>query len=614
MAQGPRPGHAIPSWPSRSSMPEELPDARGGDAPERWHLGRVCGPRWICAEECAFRVWAPHGDGVRVQIDVGEGEMREVPMTREGDFWEATCAAKPGCRYRVALGSSWNDCFQAEGAELKRRDPCARECDFNSEWCVLHPPVCPPPPFTAPKFNELILYEIHLGSWVPAEDEGKAFRASADRLGYVAELGFNCVQLMPTTEFGGIWGYNSRQLLAVHGPWGRAADLHYFVEKAHGHGLAVLFDIVLNHGSSKRNVLWNWDGFGPDNCGGIYFEGEKDTPWGKRFAFHKAEVQDYLRHTCRTWIEEYGVDGLRFDSVHNMPWWLLQLLTKQLKEHYPDKILIAEITPENPSVVNDAGFHSCWLHATHFDSIKMMKKCDGGDDGGKRIKMLKNMVAPHGFPSVGGVHSVLGSHDQVGDRHNGSQDGHGTHRYYVSRLGGRGNWHARAQCRAWFAFQNCCRGLPMTFMGSETLQEGWWHVDPQHRFDWALAEGGDPHAADMKRLVTASNKLRLACPALVQDNVRFVHEDACNTVLAFMRWTEECAILCIMHLGEGQWERSDYGVGTGWGGGRTWQLVFNSQAGDFGGWDGSGSSEVRSDDSGKIFINIPKWSCLVYKS
>ena len=38
------------------------------------------------------------------------------------------------------------------------------------------------------------------------------------------------------------------------------------------------------------------------------------------------------------------------------------------------------------------------------------------------------MVAPHGFGNIGGVHSLLGSHDQIGDRHNGKQDGHGTHR------------------------------------------------------------------------------------------------------------------------------------------------------------------------------------------
>ncbi|CAE7483754.1 treZ [Symbiodinium natans] len=586
-----------------------------GDADPRWQLANACGPRWISAEVCAFRVWAPHGEDVAVELQDSEGgDAKEVRLTREGDFWSGEAPCKPGDRYRIAMGSNWNDCFHQEGARLLRRDPCARECDFNSAWCILHPPVTPPPSFAAPTFNELILYELHIGSFVSEADEKRAFAATAEKLEHVASLGFNCIQFMPTAEFGGIWGYNSRQLLAAHGPWGSAADMHAMVQRAHGLGMAVLFDVVLNHGSSKMNVLWNWDGYGPDNCGGIYFEGEKDTPWGKRFAFHKAEVQDYLKQSCRTWFEEYGVDGLRFDSVHNMPWWLLQQLTFEIKAHYPDKILIAEITPENPKVLHDAGFHSCWLHATHFDSVKIMKGSDGGDDPNKRLSMLKNMVAPHGFGNIGGVHSLLGSHDQIGDRHNGKQDGHGTHRYYVSRLGGKGNWHARAQCRAWFGFQNCCKGLPMTFMGTENLQEDWWHVDKHHRLNWGLLEGGDPHTAEMRAFVTASNKLRLSCEPLTRDEVKFVHEDGGSTVLAFMRWTQETAALCIVHLAESQWESDGYGVSTGWGGGRTWKLALNSQAKEFGGWDGSATPEAKADDSGKIMVNIPKWSMLVYVS
>lgn len=55
---------------------------------------------------------------------------------------------------------------------------------------------------------------------------------------------------MPTAEFGGIWGYNSRQLLATHGPWGSAQDMRAMVLRAHELGMAVLFDVVLNHGLS----------------------------------------------------------------------------------------------------------------------------------------------------------------------------------------------------------------------------------------------------------------------------------------------------------------------------------------------------------------------------
>ncbi|CAE8623228.1 unnamed protein product [Polarella glacialis] len=103
------------------------------------------------------------------------------------------------------------------------------------------------------------------------------------------------------------------------------------------------------------------------------------------------------------------------DLLRWRPWWLLQQVTCELK------------------VVTDAGFHSCWLHATHFDSLKAMQGEGGRTD---RMAMLKNMVAPHNFGNIGGVHSVLGSHDQIGDRHGGKQDGQGTHRYFVSRFGG----------------------------------------------------------------------------------------------------------------------------------------------------------------------------------
>lgn len=584
-----------------------------GDVPPRWQIQHSAGPTWTSATECQFRVWAPHGEAVVVELQGESGANMEIALSREGDFWTGSGKCAPGMKYRIAMGSSWNDCFPQEGARLFRRDPCARECDFESNWCILHAPIVAPKPFVAPKFNELIIYELHIGSFVAADSEHKAFAETSAKLAHIATLGFNCVQLMPTAEFGGIWGYNSRQLLAAHGPWGTAEELKEMVEKAHSLGIAVLFDLVLNHGSAKKNVLWNWDGYGPDKNGGIYFEGQADTPWGKRFAWQKPEVQDYLKQACRTCIEEYGADGLRFDSVHNMPWWLLQQLTHGIKEHYPEKILIAEITPENPKVISDGGFHSCWLHASHFDSVKLMTKSDGGGEPSKRTAMLKNMLSPHGFPNIGGVHSILGSHDQIGDRSDGKQD-NGKHRYYVSRLGGRGNWHARAQCRAWFAFQNCCKGLPMTFMGTETLQEGWWHVDQHHRFNWQLTSGADAHAAEMMRLVAASNRVRLSSPGMLNEELRVVHEDCESCILACVRWAGDQASLCIAHFGEAQWDRADYGLATGWGGGRRWRLTLNSQGAEFGGWPGSASEEVEANDDGRILINIPKWSLLVYTS
>ena len=57
---------------------------------------------------------------------------------------------------------------------------------------------------------------MHVGSFTP---EG-TFVAAAARLSHVAGLGFTAIQLMPITEHSDAWGYNPRQLLSVHGPYG----------------------------------------------------------------------------------------------------------------------------------------------------------------------------------------------------------------------------------------------------------------------------------------------------------------------------------------------------------------------------------------------------------
>ncbi|HYA88691.1 MAG TPA: alpha amylase C-terminal domain-containing protein, partial [Nitrospirota bacterium] len=378
----------------------------------------------------------------------------------------------------------------------------------------------------------------------------------------------------------------------------------------------VIIDLVLNHGAAKLNSLWNWDGYGPHNCGGIYFEGERDTPWGRRFAFHKQEVKEYLKAACRMWLEEYNVDGLRFDSVHNMPWNLLQEMTYDIRQHYPGKIMIAEITPDNSAVVTSAGFDSSWVHSAHFDSLKIMFGHEGGNHPVTRLNLLKSIVAmPHGFHNpCSGINSVLGSHDQCGDRHGGRQDG-GCHRYYISRMGGRNNWHGRAQVRMWYALQTMGRGLPMIFMGTEILQDGWWHVDDEHRFCWRLVDEHDILAGQMSDCVRDANRLRLSDSAFSSGHIRFVHEDTRNTVLGWLRWSEGqgSVFLCVANLSEGEWLSNDYALNTGWGEGR-WQQVFNSQAAPYGGWDGSWSEgELPSDQEGKIRINLSKWSVSVYK-
>ncbi len=71
----------------------------------------------------------------------------------------------------------------------------------------------------------------------------------------------------------------------------RAQDLRAFVDAAHAAGLSVIIDVVLHHGAPEGNALWEYDGWGPDNNGGIFHEGAPDTEWGRQLAFWKREVR-----------------------------------------------------------------------------------------------------------------------------------------------------------------------------------------------------------------------------------------------------------------------------------------------------------------------------------
>ncbi len=80
------------------------------------------------------------------------------------------------------------------------------------------------------------IYEMHIGTFT---NEG-TFAAAADKLPHIAELGFSCIELMPTTEYGGSWGYNPRACMSIHPHYGNPDDFRKFIDQAHSLGIAVV--------------------------------------------------------------------------------------------------------------------------------------------------------------------------------------------------------------------------------------------------------------------------------------------------------------------------------------------------------------------------------------
>ena len=586
----------------------------------------------LFGDVCSFRVWAPNAIAVSVCI-WREERMAQVALAPEpsnSSYWSVDVAGVvAGQPYQFSIINKGGDSTNPGGI-LTRVDAYARQVesaednargivvDWQQQWSE----------FATPKFADLIIYEAHVGSFAGLNDHLNisTYATFADfetKLGYIRELGFNALQLLPTEQVDGIdgEGYGATNLFAPHNGYGTPAQLRSLVDAAHRHGLAVIFDVVYHHAASSHNHYWQYDGNTTDG-GGIYFEDPfhyepaRDED-GRSFAHWKSEVQNFFLDHARMLLNEYRGDGLRFDMAHTLTWECTQHIITGLRENldWRDKYFIAEWTSEQQDrwgkVIRELGFNAVWGMSDPFAFIRAV-------NGENTIDQLKSFIGWTGFDRPWNfVRYLLGSHDRIADSQSGGQH---ENRYFVELCGGRDNWYARAKARLGWALNVAMPGTPMLFMGSECHHWGYWWPNPdgnlatsEHRFDWAIA--GDPIGISMRNLVKDINWVRWHNPALRSDTLQFIHEDLTNTVLAFKRWHEGGNIVVVVvNLSDRQWQEHDYGIYLGGETGQ-WSEIFNSQSPQYDGWNDSGNYEIhfQVQSDGKLYINLPKWSVLIFR-
>jgi maltooligosyltrehalose trehalohydrolase len=157
-------------------------------------------------------------------------------------------------------------------------------------------------------WEECILYELHVGTFT---EEG-TFSAAMQRLDWLVDIGVTAVELMPVADFPGgrNWGYDGVLLFAPDSTYGRPDEFKALVDAAHARGIMVLLDVVYNHFGPDGNYL---PAYSP------VFTDRHKTPWGAAVNYD-AEGSDVVRQfvveNAFYWIEEFHLDGLRFDAVH----------------------------------------------------------------------------------------------------------------------------------------------------------------------------------------------------------------------------------------------------------------------------------------------------------
>src|SRR5271168_1472968 len=264
----------------------------------------------------SFRVWAPHAQFVSVIGTFNNWDKRTNPMTNEGDgYWfQHIENAKAGDEYRYFLK---NGAF-----EVTRIDPYAREVTNSVGNAIVHDPAFEwGGDFTLPPVNELVVYEMHVGTF--GEGNGNAvrtFQAATEKLDYLKRLGINLIEIMPVSTFAGerSWGYNPSNLFAVERNYGGPVALKEFVKAAHQLGIGVLIDVVYNHFGPSDLDLWQFDGWSENGKGGIYFYNDwrSETPWGEtRPDYGRKEVRQFIHDHVMMWLEDFRMDGVRMDAT-----------------------------------------------------------------------------------------------------------------------------------------------------------------------------------------------------------------------------------------------------------------------------------------------------------
>jgi len=278
----------------------------------------------ITGDGIRFRLWAPDADTVSLTLQDG----RQIAMSMESSGWFGltTTEAAAGTRYRYRIGNSFYP------------DPASRR---QPEGALGLSAVVDPQAFDwtdtawqGVPWPQAVIYELHPGAFSEAGD----FDGVAEHLDHLVDLGVTLIELMPVADCPGRWnwGYDGVLPFAPTERYGGPEGMKRLVDACHRRGLGVLLDVVYNHFGPSGNFLHAY--------AGKFFTEKHKTPWGAAINFDdagSANVRLFFIENALYWLEEFHLDGLRFDAVHaikddSLPPFL-DALGDRVRTSFPDR-------------------------------------------------------------------------------------------------------------------------------------------------------------------------------------------------------------------------------------------------------------------------------------
>ncbi|MEH7414669.1 type I pullulanase [Neobacillus drentensis] len=294
-----------------------------------------------------FKLWAPTATGVKLKLRSTANGYSEIIKMRRDDFgvW-SVCMNRDLEFYQysflVLVNQEWREAV----------DPYVKAVTANGEQGVIvnlektARPRLSIPPLENPV--EAIIYETHIRDFTIDDNSGvknkglylgageldtKSMDDEVTGLSYVKELGITHIEFLPFNDFAGVdelnpaeqynWGYNPLHFNTPEGsystdpfnPYSRIIELKKLIDQIHSIGLGVIMDVVFNHVYIREQS--SFEKIVP----GYYFRHNEiglpsnGTGVGNDVASERKMVRKFILDSVRYWLEEYHIDGFRFDLM-----------------------------------------------------------------------------------------------------------------------------------------------------------------------------------------------------------------------------------------------------------------------------------------------------------
>jgi 1,4-alpha-glucan branching enzyme len=611
-----------------------------------------------------FRTWAPMALEVYVALDdrgtneqsVWEKNPDDLLVKDENGYWG-------GFFPDVEDGNEYRFYVVGMGSEGFKRDPYARELRIDGYPecnCIVRDPNSfswHDQDYSPPAFNDLIIYQFHFGVFYAKDDHGNDLRPHrvckfldvVDRIEYFADLGVTAIMPLPFQEYQteNSLGYNGTDLFSPEMDYavrtkdlpsylarvnrllnakgcpeitiaqltGQTNQLKTFIDLCHLYSIAVIADVVYNHagGPFDNQSLYFFDRQPEgDNNKSQYFLRDGHAG-GLVFAFWKQEVRQFLIDNGKMLLDEYHLDGLRYDQVtvidEHGGWFFCQDLTDTLRYVKPSAVQIAEywgnerwkgVAPPPDGMGFDVGY-SDKLRNNLREAIS--EAAGGGTVHVDLDKVRDALSITYKDPGRWSVFQCIENHDFLDFNHGDKQP-------RIAALADPGNprsWYARSRAKVATGILLTAPGVPMIFMGQEFLEEKYWTDwpgGPELLISWEGLEGKDKNMSDQHRFTRELMWLRRKHPALRGEGLNVFHVHNENRVIAFHRWLPGVGrdVVVVASLNERTFYNHSYRLG--FPGGGQWHEVFNSDIFD------NFSNPNAQGNPGGVMADAPSWDGL----